>query len=125
MKTQDLEILMKISSSCHDMTEVVNNVEFEELFRNSETYNNCMFTLKQIGSYVTKLSPDFIEEYDDDFQWDKMARLKNIFEFFQTGYNRDTIWQIITMDIHELSDVTDEIYKKAYPNWLADVLTTS
>jgi hypothetical protein len=31
METQDLEILGKISSSCHKMTEVVNNVEFEEL----------------------------------------------------------------------------------------------
>jgi uncharacterized protein with HEPN domain len=122
METQDLEILGKISSSCHKMTEAVNNVEFEELFRNSETYNNCMFTLKQIGSYVTKLSPDFIEEYDDDFQWEEMARLKNIFEFFQTDYNRDTIWRIITMDVPELSEVTDKIYKKEHPNWIVDAL---
>jgi uncharacterized protein with HEPN domain len=84
-----------------------------------------MFTLKQIGSYVTKLSPKFIEEYELDFQWEEMARLKNIFEFFQTDYNRDTIWRIITMDVPELSDVTDKIYKKEHPDWLAEALATS
>jgi uncharacterized protein with HEPN domain len=125
MNASDLELLKKIGELSNNMTEKLKRVERKELFNNSETFNNCMFTLKQIGSNVAKLSEEFTEKYALEFDWEEMARMKHIFEFFQTGYNRNTIWQIIMRDVPALCNVTDEIYKKEHPSWLSDLLKTS
>lgn len=105
MKNKDNETLKKIVSYCDDVAYLMTkyNSSFEQYENDISFQYSCNMCIIQIGELVSRLSDEFVEEYND-IPWHAIKRMRNLHAHDYENVDLEIVWNSLIEDIPELKE---------------------
>jgi len=107
----DLDYVAHINKYCHEITQFVSGLSFDEFCGDMLTNKSSAFTIMLIVESTRKISDAFKGTYPN-IPWRKVTGMGDVVFDTYHEINCETLWQIIRDNVPELLEFTDEILKK-------------
>ncbi|MBN1216805.1 MAG: DUF86 domain-containing protein [Candidatus Lokiarchaeota archaeon] len=108
-------ILEDILAFCNKIIRYKKEIDEESFKKNELVIDAVLRNLELIGEASSRLPEEFKNEYSD-LPWRKIVGLRNIVIHNYSNVDINIIWDIITINIPELTKNIREIYNKVFDN---------
>lgn len=103
--------LIQIIQFCDRLEKLLDNISKDEYDDNLDYKEIACFNLIQIGELATKLSDDFVKEYNQ-ISWKLVKGMRNIIVHNYGSIDYDIVWETSKKNIKELSLYCNNILKQ-------------
>jgi len=102
---KDFACLLNINESVDKIKLYTSSFQDADTFYNdSKSFDAVMMNFVVIGEMADKLSKEFTQETDKEFDWFKIKGFRNIIAHNYFGIDAEEVWQIINISLIDLGD---------------------
>ena len=106
----DIDVIEKMISLSEKILSYVNNTDYEAFVKNEMLVEACAFNLSQLGELSHKLTEDFQNEYLN-IPWKAIYGMRNKIIHDYDGVNLKVVWETISEDLPELTQLLKNTLK--------------
>ena len=111
MKKDNLIYIEHIEGCIQKILQYTKNIQQKEFLENTMISDAVIRNLEIIGEAVKQISDDFKIKYEN-VEWKKMAGMRDKLIHDYLGVDLWSVWEVVSLHIHELNIQISEIIKK-------------